>query len=231
MNQPSGDPVWRPARQRSVTELFQARLEADPDSAYLDVCGTAFTAREVADRAGRLATALRELGVQPGDRVATLVENSPEMLVAWYATIWAGAISVPVNTAYKGDYLRHQLNDSGARVLVVAADLEARVHEVSADLPRLEHVITLGEAVAVPGRDDAPLGRRVDGCRQRGDARPAVRPRHVRLHRRHHRLVQGLHADAQLPRRAHRADRLLLVPHRGRRGLDGAADVPLQRAS
>ncbi len=49
------------------------------------------------------------------------------MLLAWWATIWRGAVSVPINTAYKGEYLRHQLNDSGARVLIVADDLVERV--------------------------------------------------------------------------------------------------------
>ena len=60
----------------------------------------------------RLANALRQLGVQPGDRVATLIENSAEAMLAWWGVVRAGAIAVPINTAYKGEYLRHQLADS-----------------------------------------------------------------------------------------------------------------------
>ena len=96
------DDVWRSGSQFTVTELLQARLGSDPDSEYLDVCGTKLTARSVADTASRLAASLQTLGVKPGERVATLLENSPEMLLAWWATVWAGAVSVPVNTAYKG---------------------------------------------------------------------------------------------------------------------------------
>jgi crotonobetaine/carnitine-CoA ligase len=168
-----GDGVWRAARQRTVTELFLDRLDADPDSAYLDVCGTTLTARQVADTASRLAATLRELGVQPGDRVATLLENSPEMLLAWYATLWAGAVSVPVNTAYKGEYLRHQLNDSGARVVIVAGDLEDRITAVCADLPMLAHVITLGGATSFP---QAATHRWADAVNAAPSEAYAVRP-------------------------------------------------------
>jgi carnitine-CoA ligase len=145
------DNVWLAGPQQTVTELLLARLDSDPDSEYLDVCGTKLTVRQVVDTSSRLAGSLQELGVKPGDRVATLLENSPEMLLAWFATIWLGAISVPVNTAYKGEYLRHQLSDSGARVLIVADDLVERVSAISADIPTLSHVICLGGARPLPG--------------------------------------------------------------------------------
>jgi crotonobetaine/carnitine-CoA ligase len=148
---PVSDATWRSAEQHTVTELLLARLASDPDSEYLDVCGTKLTARDVAETGGRLAGTLRQLGVQPGERVATLVENSPEMLLAWFATIWLGAVSVPVNTAYKGEYLRHQLNDSGARVLIVADEFADRVQAISSGLPQLEHVICIGESPAMSG--------------------------------------------------------------------------------
>ena len=80
--------------------------------------------------AARLAAALSSLGVEPGDRVATLLENSPEAVLSWWATVMAGAISVPINTAFKGAYLTHQLVDSGAEVLIVQADLVDRVAAV-----------------------------------------------------------------------------------------------------
>ena len=44
-------------------------------------------------------------------------------MLSWWGTVLSGAISAPINTAYKGDYLRHQLADSGARVVVVQGDL------------------------------------------------------------------------------------------------------------
>jgi crotonobetaine/carnitine-CoA ligase len=121
----------------------------DPDGDYLDVCGTTVTAREVYGVANRVANALRELGVQPGDRVATLIENSPEAMLAWWGTVHAGAVSVPINTAYKGAYLRHQLADSGSSVLVVEASLFDRAAAVVGDLDSLHHLVVVGETPEV----------------------------------------------------------------------------------
>jgi crotonobetaine/carnitine-CoA ligase len=60
--------------------------------------------------------------------------------------VLAGAIAVPINTAYKGDYLRHQLADSGARVLLAEPSLRDRVDRVEGLIDSLEHVVALGDA-------------------------------------------------------------------------------------
>jgi carnitine-CoA ligase len=98
------------------------------------------------ETAARFGGALHALGTQQHDRVATLLENSPVALLAWAGTVCAGRISVPVNTAYKGEYLSHQLTDSGARVLVVAASLLPRVVAIAEQTPNLEHVIVVDDA-------------------------------------------------------------------------------------
>ncbi len=149
----TGDGIWINGAQDTVVDLLRARLESDPDAEYLDVCGTKLTAGEVADTARRLAGALAGLGVQPGDRVASLVENSAEALLAWWGIVAGGGVAVPVNTAYKGEYLRHQLADSGARVLLVGSDLADRAERVVDEVPSLEHLVVVGEAspeVGVP---------------------------------------------------------------------------------
>ncbi len=126
----SGD-VWKPAEQHTVPELLLTRCEAEPDSRYIDVVGAAFTAGEVADLAGRLAAAFTGLGLQRGDRVASVVENSPEAMLLWWGITWSGGVSVPINTAYKGDYLIHQLVDCGASIVIVQADLAERVQAIA----------------------------------------------------------------------------------------------------
>ena len=132
--------------ERTVVDLLRARLDADPDGEYLDVVGTKLSAAQVADTGGRLAAALRALGVEAGDRVATLVENSPEALLAWWGIVLAGAVAVPINTAYKGEYLRHQLSDSGAKVLLVEPSLLERADRVAGEVATLAHVVVLGDA-------------------------------------------------------------------------------------
>ena len=142
------DSVWISGEQHTVPDLLERRLEADPDGEYLDVCGTKVSAREVADTANRLANAYLEMGVRPGDRVATLIENSAEAMFAWWGAVRAGAIAVPVNTAYKGEYLRHQLADSGSRIVVVEAALLDRIVPVAAQVESLEHVVVIDSAAA-----------------------------------------------------------------------------------
>jgi crotonobetaine/carnitine-CoA ligase len=139
------DRTWITDEERTVIDLLHARLEADPDGEYLDVTGTKLTAGSVADSGGRLASVLHDLGVEPGDRVATLVENSPEAVLAWWGIVLAGAVAVPINTAYKGEYLRHQLADSGSKVLLVEPSLLERADRVAGEVAALAHVVVLGD--------------------------------------------------------------------------------------
>jgi crotonobetaine/carnitine-CoA ligase len=148
----STDRSWISDDERTIVDLLQARLDTDPDGEYLDVVGTKLSAANVFDVAGRLSSALNELGVASGERVATLLENSAEATLSWWGAVLAGAVAVPINTAYKGEYLRHQLADSDARVLVVGTDSLERAARVLPALPELDHVIVVGtEEVNVDG--------------------------------------------------------------------------------
>jgi len=145
------DNVWMSGTQTTVVQLLRARLDDEPDTEYLDVNAERLSAGEVAEQAWRLAAALHELGVVPGDRVASLIENSIEAVLTWWGIVSGGGVAVPINTAYKGAYLQHQLTDSGARALVVDASLLDRVQPIVRDCPALEHVIVIGDAVSLDG--------------------------------------------------------------------------------
>jgi long-chain acyl-CoA synthetase len=87
-------------------------------------CGGRFTTYpDLFGRALRAARGLRELGVGAGDRVALLLRNSIEFLEASIATVPLGASAVPINWHWRGDEIAHVLLDSGAKVLVLHADL------------------------------------------------------------------------------------------------------------
>lgn len=169
------DPIWRSGEMSTCNRVLDQRLEADPDSPYLDVCGTAFTAAEVEATANRLANAYADLGVTPGDRVATLIENSPEAMLAWWGAVRGGGVAVPINTAYKGDYLVHQLTDCGARVVVVEESLAERVARVADRVPELEHVVVVGDTGAVDGVQAKVHAW--DGLLQADERRPAIESR------------------------------------------------------
>jgi crotonobetaine/carnitine-CoA ligase len=141
--------MTRTGPETTVLDAMALRLAEDPDGRYLDFDGVAMTAREMDEAANRIASGLAELGVQRGDRVATLLENSPEQVISFFAALKLGAIQVPINTAYKGEFLRHVLEDSGARVVVVQGSFASRIVEITAgdvkrDLPELQAVIVVG---------------------------------------------------------------------------------------
>ena len=146
-----GDHIWAGGKQHTVPQLFAGRLESDPYGEYLDMVGTKLTAAEVMEAAGQFGGVLQALGTTQHDRVASLIENSSQALLTWAGTVCAGRIAVPINTAYKGAYLAHQLNDSGSRVAVVSAGFLDRVTAVARDVESLEHVIVVDDE---DGRSD-----------------------------------------------------------------------------
>jgi len=129
----------------TVLTALEHRLASDPDGPYLDFEGDAYTARAMDAAGNRCARVLQALGVGWGDRVATLLENVPEQVISFFGSVKVGAIQVPVNTAYKGEFLRHQLADSGAAVLVVQGDFAGRVADLDrSTLPELREVVVVG---------------------------------------------------------------------------------------
>jgi carnitine-CoA ligase len=147
--------TWLSGEQHTIPELLEQRLSSDPDTEYLDICGTKFSAAAVNDLACRLANGLAACGIAPGERVATLIENSPEAMLAWWGIVRGGFIAVPVNTAFKGHYLRHQLHDAGACALIVQRSLSHRLADVIYDLPELRLVFIIEDVE--PGEEDEPV--------------------------------------------------------------------------
>ncbi|MCB1282757.1 MAG: AMP-binding protein [Microthrixaceae bacterium] len=153
-----GDHIWTPCDPRTCNAVLDRRLDTDPDGDYLDVCGTRFSAAEVESVANRIANSYAGLGVSPGDRVATLIENSPEAMLVWWGAVRGNVVAVPINTAYKGDYLVHQLVDSGARVLVVEESFADRVAAVVDRVANLDHIVVIGDIGALAAGSGPGVG-------------------------------------------------------------------------
>src|ERR1700722_18730768 len=115
-----------------------------PDRLLFRTSDAEVTHGEFAARAGRIAAGLSELGVRPGDFVATMLDNSVDCAATWYATAIAGAVHVPLNTALRGEFLRHPLRATGARFLIAEGDYLSRVPGASDGGP--EVLISRGSA-------------------------------------------------------------------------------------
>jgi long-chain acyl-CoA synthetase len=128
---------------------------------------------EVQGRVARLASALQELGVKPGDRVGILAMNCDLFFEAWFAIPWAGAVLVPLNTRLAVPELAFQLEDAGVEVLLFGAEFADTVkalrgHDIlrttigmdSADAPAdhgMNALIAAAEPVAAAELGDADL--------------------------------------------------------------------------
>ena len=94
-----------------------------PDKVAVVYGARRLTYRELAAEAQRVARALQASGVRPGDRVAYLMPNLPEMLIAHYAVPLAGAVLVAVNTRLTAAEVAYILSHSGAKIVVADAAL------------------------------------------------------------------------------------------------------------
>ena len=113
----------------------------------LDFLGDTYSFTDINQAACRLANGLSKLGVKKGQTVVTLLDNSADAVFIWFAINKLGAVSVPVNTALKGEFLRHQVGDAGAAVVIAESDYADRVASIADKLPELTTLVHRG---AVP---------------------------------------------------------------------------------
>jgi carnitine-CoA ligase len=98
--------------------------------------------------AARVGGGLRELGVTAGDRICMMLDNGIPFFQAWFGIHHLGGVAVPINTAARGDLLAHVLNDSGATVLIIEAELIERLLLIEKSLLQLRYVVVVGAARA-----------------------------------------------------------------------------------
>jgi fatty-acyl-CoA synthase len=132
-----------PAAEAAPVRVFRTELNpADflsraaymyPDKTAVVDGGRRYSYAKFAERSWRLANALRSEGLGKGDRVATLLFNSAPMLEAHFGVPAAGGVLVPVNVRLSSAEIGYILRHSGARYLLLAAELEALVAPL--DLP------------------------------------------------------------------------------------------------
>ena len=102
----------------TLGNILAQTAEKFPGHAALLYHGTTITYAELDRLTNRFARALTGLGVKKADRVALMLPNIPQMVIAYYGTLRTGAIAVATNPLYHEHELEVQLKDSGAETLV-----------------------------------------------------------------------------------------------------------------
>ncbi|GAA5125881.1 AMP-binding protein [Pseudonocardia adelaidensis] len=119
---------YRSFRSATIHGVLEAAAADDPNARAVSfVGGAAFSRSELLAQARTVAGGLRRAGVRPGDRVVMILGNRPEFLTTYLAVSMLGAVSVPLNTALRGDVLTYMLEAVGPATLVFESGLAADV--------------------------------------------------------------------------------------------------------
>ena len=132
-----------------LTHLLDSSADRFPNRKALMFFGRSMTYARLLSDVNRFAGALRRIGVRKGERVAVILPNCPQEVIAFYAILRLGAIVVPTNPLYTASELRHQLGDSGARVVIV---FDKAYETLTQAMPgtAVEHVVVTSLADYLP---------------------------------------------------------------------------------
>ncbi|MDD3654636.1 MAG: ATP-dependent acyl-CoA ligase [Desulfotomaculaceae bacterium] len=126
-------------------ELINDRVKRNGDKTFLYFQEQKVSYEEIGRYSNRCANLFHDLGIAKEDKVSIMLPNCPEYLYIWFGLAKLGAVEVPVNTAYKGEYLRHIVDQSDSRILVISYDFLSRLKFIEDALKKVEKVVVLGD--------------------------------------------------------------------------------------
>lgn len=141
-NYQPGVPAQIEIPDEPLTVMCERACAAGGSSVALEFFGARTTYAQLADRIARAAEGLRRLGVQKGDRVALILPNCPQHVIAFYAALRLGAVVVEHNPLYTPRELRHLFEDHSARVVIAWDVAASKITEQPRDI-RVEHVVSV----------------------------------------------------------------------------------------
>jgi acyl-CoA synthetase (AMP-forming)/AMP-acid ligase II len=134
-----------------LTQSLHRALRHCPD-AIATVCGPRrHSYAQFVDRVARMASALRELRMGPGDRVGILMQNSDRYLELYFAVWWGGGSVNPVNTRWSAAEIAYSIDDCTTRILIVDDAFAPLAKEIAGRCKSLHTLIHAGEGAAPTG--------------------------------------------------------------------------------
>ena len=239
----------QPPNRAFLDDRLAYWAEVKPDEPAITFLNRTFTWAELNERVRRAAGALADRGIGRGDVIAFLDKNHPACVETTLAAASLGAATAIINFRLAGNEMDYVLNDSGAKLLIVGAELKGGIDAIRDRLPGVEHIISVtpggeGDEYEATLAAATPRGRGADVSpddvcvimylgttgKPRGAAEPG-RPDCPHPQRRHLRVPTGRQVmvpHAAVPRRR---NLVRAVPHpqrrtehrdpRGRRRRDG----------
>ncbi|NNC10913.1 AMP-binding protein [Planctomonas sp. JC2975] len=135
----------------SLPHLIEDSAAQYSDHVALEFFGATTTYRQLTDAIDHVAGGLAALGVKAGDRVAVVLPNCPQHVIAFYAALRIGAVIVEHNPLYTPREMRHQFEDHGATVAIAWTKVVSMLQDMPEDVG-LKHIVAVDIVDAMPAR-------------------------------------------------------------------------------
>ena len=131
---PKGMPKHLDYPEGSLSQFLDYSAKKFPQRAALNFYGKEINYQSLKNLSDRFARVLQDLGIKKGDRVAFLLPNSPEFVIAYFGVLKVGAIVIPLNPLYSPEELEYVLADSQPSILISLTIFEEKIKKVKPDL-------------------------------------------------------------------------------------------------
>ena len=148
-----------------LASLIANAAQAGPKAIATTFFGATMTYGKIHDQVLRVAASLKRLGVGPGDRVAIILPNCPQHIIAFYAIVRLGAIAVEHNPLYTARELRHMFEDHAARIAICWDAAVPKLREQPDDI-ELDHIVSVNLTHAMPALKRWALHLPIPGLRR-----------------------------------------------------------------
>ena len=150
----------------TIAENLAISARRYPNRTAVDFYGQRISYHELQGQVDRLAGYLsKECGLAKGDRVLVDMQNSPQFIISYYAILRVGAVVLPINPMNLKDEIAHCLEDSGARIAIVAQEVFPQL-EPLISAGQLDRVIVAAYADLLPANTDLPVPDTVRALRR-----------------------------------------------------------------
>jgi long-chain acyl-CoA synthetase len=148
-NYQPGVPAEIDLPKESLVAMFERSVAEGGNHPAMEFFGRRSSYTELGEQVDRAAEGLRRLGVRAGDRVALILPNCPQHVIAFYAVLRLGAVVVEHNPLYTSRELRHQFEDHQARIVIAWDKAAAAIGDFPADV-EIDHVVSVNLLEAFP---------------------------------------------------------------------------------
>ena len=141
------DSKERATWELSLGEFLEGVVSRNPAKVFLQIVGQEITYAQFYERVRQAAGMFKALGIEPGDRVCLFLPNVPEFHYCWFGLSLLGAISVPVNVAYRRDEAAYIFDNAGASAVVAHHSLLDVAEAAARISPSVSHKLLVATAL------------------------------------------------------------------------------------